>query len=448
LSGGVFDAAVCFVGIAVVGAVMRQNILGLFIGVLITGVAPVRAENSFLAGVQTTPSALVRQALANNPELRFYAAEMAAAKGALKTAGTIRNPELNTQAGYKNARDNFGGPSGEGAAWSISVNQTFEYPGRIALRKAIAKGDIDLAGLHLQQFRLTLAARVRTLAYSISIAQERSMAAREVADRFQALSDVLAQRPPAGTTPLLEMRIIDANTLNFRRQELEAVLAAKTAVAELNQLCGRPTDAALQVRAGELKLLQTSLQTLGDAARANAFDIRTRQRELAQQGFKVALARNERFPAIAIGPYYLQENAVEKEHQAGIGISLPLPLWDRNIGNIETSKARQEQARASLLATQREVERRVNQSAATFEMKREQIANWQVDAVAKFREAAELADRNYRLGAVALPVYVETQKQYLEIVGALQEMKKDALQAAQELEILTGLRLYREEERP
>jgi cobalt-zinc-cadmium efflux system outer membrane protein len=202
------------------------------------------------------------------------------------------------------------------------------------------------------------------------------------------------------------------------------------------------------VRAGELKLLQTSLQTLVDAARANAFDIRTRQRELAQQGFKVALARNERFPAIAIGPYYLQENAVEKEHQAGIGISLPLPLWDRNIGNIETSKARQEQARASLLATQREVERRVNQSAATFEMKREQIANWQVDAVAKFREAAELADRNYRLGAVALPVYVETQKQYLEIVGALQEMKKDALQAAQELEILTGLRLYREEERP
>jgi outer membrane protein, heavy metal efflux system len=391
---------------------------------------------------------LTAEALANNPELKFYAAEIAAAKGTLKTAGTIRNPELNTQAGYKSARDNFGGPSGEGGAWSVSINQTFEFPGRIALRRAIAKGDIDLAGLHLQQFRLTLAARVRTLAYSISIAQERSIAAREVADRFQALSDVLAQRPPAGATPLLETRIIDANTLNFRRQASEAALAAKTAAAELNQLCGRPADAALQLRAGELKLLEMPLQTLVDAARANAFDIRIRQRELAQQGFKVALARNERFPAIAIGPYYSQEDAVEKEHQAGIGISLPLPLWDRNIGNIETSKARQEQAQASLLATQREVERRVTQNAATFEAKREQIANWQADTVPKFREAAELADRNYRLGAVALPVYVETQKQYLEIVGALQEIKKDALQAAQELEILTSLRLYREEERP
>ena len=427
---------------------MRQNILGLFIGVLITGVAPVRAENLSVAPNHTTPAALVRQALSNNPELKFYAAEIGAAKGALKTAGTIRNPELNIEAGYKNTRDNFGGPSGEGATWSVSLNQTLEYPGRIALRKAIAKGDIDLAGVHLQQFRLTLAARVRTLAYSISIAQERSIAAREVADRFQALSDVLAQRPPAGVTPLLETRIIDANALNFRRQELEAALAAKTAVAELNQLCGRPTDAALQVRAGELNLLEMSLQILVDAARANAFDIRVRQRELAQQKFKVALARNERFPAIAVGPYYSQENAADKEQRAGIGISLPLPLWDRNIGNIETSKARQKQAEASLLATQREVERRVTQSSATIEMNREQIANWQVGTVAKFREVAELADRNYRLGAVALPVYVETQKQYFEIVGALQEMKKNALQAAQELEILTGFKLYREEERP
>jgi cobalt-zinc-cadmium efflux system outer membrane protein len=426
---------------------MRQNIFRLFISVLITGVAPARAGSSSDVPIQATPTALVREALANNPELRFYTAEIAAAKGTLKTAGTMRNPELNATAGYKNARESSGGPSAEGAAWSVSVNQTFEYPGRIALRKAIAKGDINLAELHLQQFRLTLAARVRTLAYSISIAQERAIAAREIADRFQALSDVLAQRPAAGVTPLLEARIIDANTLSFQRQERDAALAATTAAVELNQLCGRQAGATLQVRAGDLQLVKRSLLTLVRAAHANSFDIRIRQTELTQQGFKVALARNERFPAIAVGPYYSQENAADKEQQAGIGISLPLPLWDRNTGNIDTSKAREEQAQASLLATQREVERRVTQSAATFDAKREQIAKWQVETVAKFREAAEFADRNYRLGAVALPVYVETQKQYLEIVGALQELKKDALQAAQDLEILTGFKLYREEDR-
>jgi cobalt-zinc-cadmium efflux system outer membrane protein len=79
-----------------------------------------------------TPEALAQRALQANPELRFYTAEIAAAKGAVRIAGTIRNPEVNTQAGYKNSHDNFGGPSGDGATWSVSFSQTLEYPGRIA----------------------------------------------------------------------------------------------------------------------------------------------------------------------------------------------------------------------------------------------------------------------------------------------------------------------------
>src|SRR5258705_104010 len=116
---------------------MRQNILGVFIGVLVIGFPPVRAEN---VRIQTTPAALVRQGVANHRELTFDASEIGADEGLLKTEGKIRNPELNTEAGYKNARHNFAGPSGEGATWSLSINQTFKYPGRFAFRKAIRPG--------------------------------------------------------------------------------------------------------------------------------------------------------------------------------------------------------------------------------------------------------------------------------------------------------------------
>ena len=424
---------------------MKQNIFRALLGLAIAAVALLRAENLSRAVNRVTPEILVREALEKNPELNFYAAGIAAAKGGLKTAGTIRNPEFNSQVGYKNARDNSGGTSGDGAAWSLSVNQTFEYPGRVALKKAIAQGDIELAELHFEQFRLILAARVRTLAYSIVIAQERSAATREIGDRFQALTDVLAQREPAGVTPVLEARIIDANALSLRRQEREAGVAVKTAVAELNQLRARAVTAPLEISGGQPGFVQASLQTLLDTARKHAFDIRIREAELAQQGFKVLLSKNERYPAIAVGPYYSHENAADKEQQAGIGISVPLPFWDRNVGNIQTSKAREQQARASLLTTEREVERRVAQSATILQAKREEIEKWQADTIAKFRNAAELADRNYRLGGVPISIYVETQKQYLEVLGAVHEMKKDALQAAQELEILTGLKLYKSE---
>jgi cobalt-zinc-cadmium efflux system outer membrane protein len=395
-----------------------------------------------------TPEALVKQALQRNPELNFFVAGIAAAKGTVRTAGTVRNPELHSELGYKNSRDNSGGASGDGAILAFSFSQTIEYPGRIALRKAIANHDVEVAELHLQQFRLTLAARVRTLAYGISSAQEKSVAAREVASRFQALSDVLAQRPAAGVTPQLEAQIIDANTLAFRREEREAALAIATALAELNQLCGRPADAPLKIAAAKVQFSTAALPKLLSVARANAFEIRIRQVELAQQGFKVALSRNERFPAIAVGPFYSLENATDREHRAGLGVSLPLPLWDRNTGNIATTKARQQQAEASLALTEREVERRVTQNAATLAAKRTEIESLQDNAVAKFREAAETADRSYRTGAVPLTIYVETQKQYFEQVGAVAQLRKDALQAAQELEILTGLKLYREERKP
>jgi cobalt-zinc-cadmium efflux system outer membrane protein len=392
-----------------------------------------------------TPEALVRQALQRNPELNFFVAEIAAAKGSARTARTVRNPELSSELGYKNSRDNSGGGSGDGAIVALSLSQTIEYPGRIALRRAIANHDIQLADLHLQQFRLTLAARVRTLAYGILIAQQKAVAAREVASRFQALSDVLAQRPKAGVTPQLEAGIIDANTLAFRRQEREAALAAETALTELKQLCGRPADAPLNIAAGKVAFAASSLSRLLSAARANAFDIRIRQVEFAQQGFKVALSKNERFPAISVGPFYSMENAIDREQRAGLGISLPLPLWDRNLGNIATSKARQQQAEASLAMTEREVERRVAQNAAILSAKRVEIDHLKGDELGKIRDAAEAADRNYQLGAVPLTIYVETQKQYLELAGMLNDLQKDALQAAQELEILTGLKLYGEE---
>jgi cobalt-zinc-cadmium efflux system outer membrane protein len=390
-----------------------------------------------------TLDALVSEALAHNVELNFYSAEIAAAKGALRTAGTIRNPELSVQTGFKNARNNSGTTSDTGGTFAFSANQTFEYPGRIALRKAIAQGDIELAELHLEQFRAGIASRVRALVGSVFIAQGKIATTREVADRLETLSDILGQRAPGGVTPALEARIIEGNALTLRRQEREGTLAAKLPVVQLNQLRGRSVNDALQLASARLVFAEPPrLPSLLASARARAFEIRIREAELAQQGFKVSLSKNERYPAITVGPFYSYEKAADREVQAGIGVSVPLPFWDRNAGNIATTKAREQQAQASLVTTQRDVERRVAENAAIFQAKREEIGKWETETLQKFREAAESADRNYRLGAVPVSIYVETQKQYLEIIGALFDLKKDALQAAQELEILTGIKLY------
>src|SRR5437870_5859808 len=120
---------------------------------------------------------------------------------------------------------------------------------------------------------------------------------------------------------------------------------------------------------------------------------------------------------------------------------MPLPLWNRNQGNIETAMARQKQAETSMYVTQRTIERQVVEKALTYQTKLTEMAKWRPESVAQFRKAAELADRHYRLGAVPITTYVELQKQYLEAVEALLETRREALEAGQELQRLTGLDL-------
>ncbi len=384
-----------------------------------------------------TLETLVAEVLEHSPELNFYRAEIAAAKGERRTAGTLVNPEVSTTLGNKNVRG-----FGDGVAWSVSAQQTFEWPGRIPLRKAIANQQIRLAELGFAQFKGALVARTRALAVTLFAAQEKAGAAREVAGRFQSLREVLVQRDPAGLTPALETRIIEATEVTLHRRASAAATAEQAALLELNQLRGLPWTQTARVQHPSLSLPPApDVDSLLAAMLTNNFELQMRRADLEQQGFKVSLAKSERNPSFSVGPYVSQERTGDRETQAGIGLTVPLPLWNRNKGGIETAEARQQQAATSMLVAQRQVERQVAEKALRYQAKLVEMGKWRPDSIVRFQEAAALADRHYRLGAVPVATYVELQKQYLDAVEALLDTRTEALEAGQQLELLTGVSL-------
>lgn len=396
------------------------------------------AETQPTATQELTIDALVQRALEKNPEVRFYEAEIAAAKGEKRSAASWQNPELNTELGHK--RVSGGGLSGEGVAWSVSLMQPFEYPGRLALRKAIANRQIELAEIGYAQFRAALASRVRVLGYSLLVATEKADAAKAVANRGQELVEVLVQRDPAGVTPLIETRIIEASVIVAKKRAAEAAKEAQLAHLELNQLCGEELSAQLKVAKTDLKLDPLApTDELVAIARTNNFVIRARQIELAQQGLRVDLSKNERKPTISAGPFYSQEGGDETERIVGLGVSLPLPLWNRNQGNIETAKARQQQADTSLLLAQRDVERQVRENIAAYNALLDQMSFWRADSIQQLQDASELGDRHYRLGSLPIATYIELQDKYLEAIEVILDTQKEALQSKEEINRLTGL---------
>jgi cobalt-zinc-cadmium efflux system outer membrane protein len=250
----------------------------------------------------------------------------------------------------------------------------------------------------------------------------------------------LVQRDPAGLTPLLETRIIEATELSMQHKASEAEIAAKSALLELNQLRGLAPETAVTLAPANLTFRDVgTLEPLLAMARTNNFELRMRTAELAQQGFRVDLAKKERFPTIAVGPTFSEERAGDRERIFGAAITVPLPLWNRNKGNIEAAAARRMQAEVSLTVAHREMERKLADAVMTFQARLAEINKWRPDSMEHFKQAAELADRHYRLGAVPISTYVELQKQYLEAIEALLSTKKEALEAAQSIELLSGV---------
>src|SRR6185436_15769401 len=155
---------------------MKQNIFKLPLLAMAWAIAAVPSLNGAdpvsVATNQITLDELVNEIVGKNPELNFYRAEIAAAKGERRAAAIWANPELSTSVGQK--RVTSGGLSAEGVAWSVSVQQTFDWPGRIPLRKAIANHQIQLAELGFEQFRAALTSRARTLTFNLFAAQEKA----------------------------------------------------------------------------------------------------------------------------------------------------------------------------------------------------------------------------------------------------------------------------------
>ena len=286
---------------------------------------PIAAASQTEPAGTSAPSleATVAAIVESNPELAFYEAEIEAARAGLRLAKSRENPELSFDIGRKRVTDAGGNLSGDGAAWSVAVTQVFDWPGRMALRKSIANRDVELAELGLARFKAALAARARTLAYGLNVAAENSAATSAVAARYRNLREVFLARDPAGITPLLETRVIEAQELVLQRRATEARLAYRAAQVELNQLRGQPADEPVEIAVADFHFTAVpKLDSLIAAAQENNFEFRFARLELDQQGAVVSLARHERRPSFTVGPYFSQEKAGERDQTIGISVSL------------------------------------------------------------------------------------------------------------------------------
>lgn len=386
---------------------------------------------------------LVQQAFANNAELKFFEAEVEAAKGQRTQAGLWKNPEFSGEYGERRIRDSAGDLQNEGITRSASVTQLFEFPGKGSLRKAIANKNTEVAELGLAQFRLALANKIRQLAYQYVAAQNGLQASQEIGDRAISQIELLKQRATAGVQGLLELRIIESSLIESRTILTELSQSRQLALTELNSLRGAPPQEPLKIHLSlAIPAHKFNKNQIILTALHNNLLLKTREKELQKAAKGVAAAWHDAAPDFTVGPFYSQDRAGDNEVNIGLSVSLPLPLWNWNQGNIHTAEARRTQADALILQAQRQVEAEVVRRLNAYELFQKQLAQYPGDFLIKMREAAELADRHYRLGSINVQTFLEIQRQYLNTSRAYSTGVVSAQESILDLELLTGGQLF------
>lgn len=383
--------------------------------------------------------AIVSEIMAKNPEIKFYKEAVVGARSGVSLSSKLNDPELSIGGGYKRIPDS--GRVSNGAVWQASITQVFEWPGRLSLRKAIAQRDVEMAKIGVMQFENALSAKAKTLAYGLYAANAKAAAIREVAQRFKSLRETFLMRDPAGISPLLETRVIESGELALQRRATLAELAVQSALIELNLLRGANVEAPIKVKAPNLEFREApSIDGLLSSACNYNFEFKMRELELERQGFAVDLARNEQYPSIGVGPY-VSHDGVDSETIVGLSLSIPLPITGRTSDVVNIAASKRRQAETALNVALRNLNRDVLIAAKAYATKLAELKKWSKDSVVKFREAAELADRNFRMGTIPISTYVELQNSYLDAVEAMLDTNSEILAAGMKLQEMTGVNL-------
>ncbi|MEI6279179.1 MAG: TolC family protein [Verrucomicrobiae bacterium] len=385
---------------------------------------------------------LVAAALAENAELKAFEAELEKAKGMRTQAGFFKNPEVSIEVGGREVRDSENILQGNGTTLGVAIMQRFEFPGKGTLRKAIANKNVEISGLGMEQFRLALAGQVRLLALEHLAAVAEARAAEAIYKQSAGLASRMNSQADFGARLKIELRLVQAGMVELAAAIKQASLRSEETRTRLNALIGRPQGLPLHIAdvlvppAGKF-----DEKALALSAQKNNLLLKIRHSELVRSARELTAARLDIAPDFSIGPFFSRDVAGDTEQNLGGAISATVPLWDWNIGNIQSAKARLAGAEALRVKGERDTEAQALSLLKAYELTRRQLGMLPAGLMEDLQEASTLADTQFRGGSIGAQLYLDAQSAYLNSLRISQGAVLDAWRSFLDLTLLTGGRL-------
>jgi len=365
-----------------------------------------------------------------NPEILAAREELEIARGRLVKAEYPNqfNPEIVGEGGQRRL-----GAGGSGADYGVALSQEVEVAGQRGKR-------IEEAGANLERVEQVVRDRTRLIEAEVKRTFFAALARRQRHDLLQRVEvlnrrvrDASQARVKAGESPVMEANLAEIRFGQSRKETLVAEKDYTSTLLELKRRLNIAPDATLNP-SGELHASPAAyvLETLIARATEARPDLLASQREVGRVDAETALTRRLIIPNPTLAGFYREEAGVEgRERIVGVGIRIPLPLFDRRQGELLALAGRRRQAQFEVDATVRTVEKEVADAFQSYEAARREVEIFEQDILGRAEENFRFIETAYRAGKLDFFQFVVVQN---DLVGA-QLSYLDSLTAFREAEV-------------
>jgi cobalt-zinc-cadmium efflux system outer membrane protein len=399
-------------------------------------------------GVQAlTIDELVKQALAENPEVQAARAEVEAARGRLLQAGLRPNPMLDV--GFQKS---VTGPDNNVMA---GVTLPLDLNRRQAGRLGVAEQELALKEAQVAERERMLRAEVRLKVGELLAARRNLRITEELLAANRQALGLVGERVRRGGTPSLDENLmrVEVNRLDATREVLEGQVEVLR--LQLGTLLGFEPDTPLSVR-GELHVVPAKLSREEGLRQALATrpDLLVARAEVEMAGAKVRKEEAEGRWDASVNVGYLRQDfgyslsgltergelrpITDVFHYVGGGVTVTLPVRNRNQGNIAAalaeSRARERRLDAANLMVRQDVAAAfTQQEAAERALATYTRGVWEVA-----RQNLSVVRKAYELGRHSLLDVIAEQRRYIEVEMGYTDALKHAYDTAVSLERALG----------
>ena len=310
-----------------------------------------------------------------------------------------------------------------------SFDLPIEIGGKRGRRVDLANEELTLADVDVRTELRAVRREVRQAFFSLIAADQRVQLSEGVLEIARRVRDAAQSRFETGAAPRLEVMQAE---LGITRAETDLDLARSTRVAVqagLNAVLNLPPQQPLTL-AGNLsdRAGAPAYEQALALATASNVDLVRLDREIAVEQRRVDLLRAERMPTPIFSFGAALNNPPDFTVGPRVAISVGLPIFTRNQGEIAESIAAASQLRAERDRTRRDVENSVFGTLARIDAERRQVDAYQQRLVPTATDLEALAEESYRAGRTSVLAVLEAQR-------SLRDLGREALQVALDLQL-------------